>query len=192
MGMAGSAGHCLPHKCGVQLWPMLGPGSRAQLCVQVGDTDAAFRRYREMRLRDVRPDVSTFGSLLHACAQAGPMLPCTLQHELIPMSSWGPLSVIMPAAESCSPIWPILTTHVDQLILHRLQVGNDASAARVMELLRSAGFAPSVQAYTSFIDACVKANTATSLTRAFQVRCAMPSCAPSILYSKSATIFCAQ
>lgn len=149
--------------------------------MQVGDTDAAFQRYREMCLRDLRPDVSTFGSLLHACAQAGLVLPCTLQHKLLPMSSWEFLSVIMPATESCLPLRPIIAAHVDQTFLHRLQVGNDVSAARVMELLRSAGFAPSVQAYTSLIDACVKANTATSLSRAFQARFELPCCAPSAL-----------
>ncbi len=50
-----------------------------------------------------------------------------------------------------------------------LQVGHHVSAARVLELMQGAGFAPTVQAYTSYMDACVKANTATSLARAFQV-----------------------
>lgn len=50
-----------------------------------------------------------------------------------------------------------------------MQVGNHVSAARVLQLMRSAGLAPSVQAYTSYMDACVKANTPTSLATAFQV-----------------------
>ena len=137
----------------------------------------AFQRYREMCLRDLRPDVSTFGSLLHACAQVGSMLPCSLQHELLPMSSWELSSMTIPA--TLLALRPTFMAHVDVVPLHGLQVGNYTSAARVMELLQSAGFAPSVQAYTSFIDACVKANTATSLARAFQVRCAMPCCSPS-------------
>lgn len=52
---------------------------------------------------------------------------------------------------------------------HLLQVGHHVSAARVLELMQAAGFAPTVQAYTSYMDACVKANTATSLAKAFQV-----------------------
>ena len=53
-----------------------------------------------------------------------------------------------------------------------LQEGKYVSAARVLELMRGAGLAPTVQAYTSYMDACVKADTATSLARAFQVRLA--------------------
>jgi len=36
--------------------------------------------------------------------------------------------------------------------------------------MRGAGFAPTVQAYTSYMDACVKANTKSSIAKAFQVR----------------------
>ena len=50
-----------------------------------------------------------------------------------------------------------------------LQVGNHVSAARVLQRMQDAGLAPTVQAYTSYMDACVKANTAASLARAFQV-----------------------
>lgn len=50
-----------------------------------------------------------------------------------------------------------------------LQAGRHVSAARVLELMQAAGFAPTVQAYTSYMDACVKANTAPSLAKAFQV-----------------------
>jgi hypothetical protein len=51
-----------------------------------------------------------------------------------------------------------------------LQVGNHVSAARVLELMQGAGFAPTVQAYTSYMDACIKADTASSLAKAFQVQ----------------------
>ena len=37
--------------------------------VQVGNTNAAFDRFKEMALRGLSPDSSTFGALLHACAQ---------------------------------------------------------------------------------------------------------------------------
>lgn len=54
------------------------------------------------------------------------------------------------------------------------------SAARVLELMQGAGFAPTVQAYTSYMDACIKGNTASSLAKAFQVqslsRCARRIC----------------
>lgn len=63
-----------------------------------------------------------------------------------------------------------------------LQVGNYVSAARVLELMQGEGLSPTVQAYTSYMDACVKANTATSLARAFQVLQATKSiqCLPAI------------
>ena len=51
-----------------------------------------------------------------------------------------------------------------------LQVGNHVSAARVLELMQGAGLAPTVQAYTSYMDACIKGNTASSLAKAFQVQ----------------------
>ena len=40
-------------------------------CMQVGDSDAAFNRFREMSGMGLRPNQGTYGSLLHCCAQIG-------------------------------------------------------------------------------------------------------------------------